>query len=146
MARTKRQSKTEPKSEEEMRKDLYRIAKSASDRVYDLFKGRNISNYPDFTEREDLAEILGKEFGEYVLKESMSSDPKFQKIMDATTLPCPDCQTLCPRAKDPEGKPIEEKITVKTKVGEFPFAGPLFRCAKCRRNFSPLKAHFEAEQ
>jgi len=64
MASKKRQTKSEPKSEEEITKDLYQIAKSASERVSNLFKGRKASNYPDFTEREDLAELIGKEFGE----------------------------------------------------------------------------------
>ena len=37
-------------------------------------------------------------------------------------------------------KILMDEVMLETKVGQIPLSGPIFRCPKCRRNFSPLKA------
>lgn len=131
------------RSEEEIKKELYQIADLAYERMMKIARVQENGHYADFTEREDLAESIGKEFGECFLEAGLIKDKKYQEIMKSDMLPCPKCKKLIPRAKDKDGKLLTEEIMVKTKVGEIPFEGPLFRCATCRRNFSPLKNHLK---
>ncbi len=124
---------------DDVRKELYQFMDGALERVYKKNRVQPDGHYPNFTERESLVASLGREIAELFLEAGFITDPRYQEIMKADILPCPDCKTASPRAVDEEKQALMDEIMLETKVGQIPLSGPLFRCPKCRRNFSPLK-------
>ena len=128
------------KTIDDVRKELLQVMDGALERVYKKNRVQPDGHYPNLTEREDLVASLGREITELFLEAGLLTDPRYQEIMKAETLPCPDCKAVSPRAMDKEGEALMDEVMLETKVGQLPLSGPLFRCPKCRRNFSPLKA------
>lgn len=131
---------------EAMRKELHQLVDAALERVFKQTGVQPDGHYADFTERESLAVSLGKEFGECFLEASLFKDPRCQKILKAETLPCPTCHTPSSRAMGKDGQPLTDEVQIETRTGIMPLSSPTFRCAKCRRNFSPLTAYLTTQR
>jgi hypothetical protein len=127
------------KTIDDVRKELLQLMDGALERVYKKNRVQPDGHYPNFTEREDLVASLGREIAELFLEAGLLTDPRYQEIMKAETLPCPDCKRASKRTVDEKGQPLMDEVMLETKVGQIPLSAPLFRCPKCRRNFSPLK-------
>jgi len=95
-------------------------------------------HFPTLTEREELVVSFGKEMGEYLLEKSILMDPSLIELLRTKECDCPQCHTPSKRKEDAEKKAKEESVMINTAVGKLPFAAPIFRCQKCRRDFSPL--------
>jgi ssDNA-binding Zn-finger/Zn-ribbon topoisomerase 1 len=144
----KRAKKTlvDPRSMDEVRQELHQLIDAVWERVYKKNRVQPDGHYPNFSERESQVALLGREITELLLEGGVLTDPRYQEIMKAETLPCPECKTVSPRAVDEEKQALMDEITLETKVGQIPLSGPLFRCPKCRRNFSPLKTFLGTRQ
>lgn len=132
--------KSKPAGEwEEVRQELHQMVDGVINRISQRTGYQKNGHFPTFDEREELASSLGGEIASYLLEKSLIADPELIKILQAEVCACPKCQTLSKRVKTKKNKGQEETIMVKTKVGQVPVPSPLFRCDKCRRNFSPLE-------
>jgi len=129
---------TSTDSWEEIRSELIQMMDGMLDRIKQKTGRQSNGHFPTFTEREDLVVSLGKEMGEYLLEKSILMDPALIEVLLAKECDCPKCHTPSKRKEDAEKKVKEESVMVNTKVGKLPFAAPIFRCQKCRRDFSPL--------
>lgn len=92
----------------------------------------------DFSEREALAERLGKEIASVLLEENLSQDAWREIVEEAVSWECPRCGKDSPRHKDDDGNEAYEQLELKTKAGMIRADIRLFRCGKCRKIFSPL--------
>lgn len=131
---------------EAIRKELHQLVDAALERVFKQTEVPPGGHFADFTERESLAVSLGKEFGECFLEASLLKDPRCQEILKAETLPCPTCHTPSKRAVDKEGRPLTDERQIETRAGIMPLSSPIFRCAPCRRNFSPLTTYLATQR
>lgn len=125
---------------DDVQQELRQLIDVVWERVYKKNRVQPDGHYPNFTERESLVASLGREITELLLEGGVLTDPRYQEIINAETLPCPDCKTVSPRALDEKKQALMDEVMLETKVGQMPLSGPIFRCPKCRRNFSPLKA------
>lgn len=134
-----KKSLANPRNMDDVRKESHQLLDAILERVFKKNRVQPDGHYPNFTERESQVALLGREITELLLEGGVLTDPRYQEILKAETLPCPECKTVSPRAMDEEKQALMDEITLETKVGQIPLSGPLFCCPKCRRNFSPLK-------
>lgn len=128
---------------ERMRRMLYRKVDEAIERMLGRAE-EGVNPYEqDFTGRESLALAIGKEIGALALELNLAQDPQRKTAEESVLWQCPRCGADSQRAKDDKGRPREEDVVLKTRVGPFPLRLPLFRCARCRKFFSPLPADRE---
>jgi hypothetical protein len=146
MAQKDSQPASSRQNMEAIRKELHQLVDAALERVFKQTGVQPDGHYADFTERESLAASLGKEFGECFLEAGLLKDPRCQEILKAETLPCPTCHIPSPRAVDKDGQPLTDEVQIETRVGTMPLSSPIFRCAKCRRNFSPLTIYLATQR
>jgi len=92
----------------------------------------------DFSEREALAERIGKEVSAMVLEENLLQDAWREIVEEAVSWACPRCGKDCPRHKDDDGNDAYEQLELKTKTGTIRVGIRLFRCGTCRKIFPPL--------
>lgn len=123
---------------DEIRNELHQMLDGMLERVRQKTGHQSDGHFPTLTEREKLVVSLSKEMGEYLLEKSILMDPSLIKVLFAKECDCPKCHAPSKRKEDEEKKEKEESVVVNTAVGKLPFAAPIFRCQKCRRDFSPL--------
>jgi hypothetical protein len=92
----------------------------------------------DFTGRETRAWELSQQVGARLLAANLDRDPAHAALEDSVSHACPRCGTDAPRDPAPPEADGEAHGEMKTRVGKIPLAAVLFRCAKCRKVFSPL--------
>jgi hypothetical protein len=88
-----------------------------------------------FTEREDLACLLGQELAAFLLEEHAASDSQVRPS-DKQPPCCPKCQKPGARAKS--GDPLVER-PLTTRAGEIKLRRQAWRCKKCRIVFFSIR-------
>jgi DNA-directed RNA polymerase subunit RPC12/RpoP len=146
MARKHSEQSVRPTSINDLREQLHQLTVGALERVLKKNRVQPDGHYPNFSEREDLVVSLGREITALLLEGGVLADPRYQEIMKSEKLACPDCGTSSPRALDGKKQALMDEVMLETKAGQIPLSGPLFRCPKCRRNFSPLKTFLGTRQ
>ncbi|MCC6421756.1 MAG: hypothetical protein IT429_26360 [Gemmataceae bacterium] len=94
-----------------------------------MLAGKSEEELVTFTEREDMAVLIGKELAAFLLEENLARD--------AAVEPAKAAATCCPKCGQP-GEPAVRKgeklvdRTVATRAGEVHMRRQRWHCAKCR--------------
>ena len=93
-----------------------------------------------FTQREDLACVLGKELAAFLLEEHVAAD---NQVRPAEKRPpyCPKCQQPGQRVTKSNGKLWERELT--TRAGEIKLQREEWRCKQCRILFFSIRPQTE---
>jgi hypothetical protein len=93
-----------------------------------------------FTEREDLACLLGQELAAFLLEEHAAAD---EQVCPSEKRPpcCPKCKQPGERVTKPSAKLPERELT--TRAGEIKLARQQWRCKKCRIVFFSVRPQAE---
>jgi hypothetical protein len=75
--------------------------------------------------------------GQAVLGTLLESEAWIAAEQETERAACPTCGQMSPRARDPQGQPQDETMTLQTLLGPVPWHAPQFACPSCRRFFSP---------
>src|SRR5580700_2184698 len=94
-----------------------------------MFEGKTEEELVTFTQREDLAVLIGRELGAFLLEEHVATDSAAKPAEAATTC-CPKCSQAGMPAVRP-GEKLEER-TVTTRAGDISMWRQRWCCAKCR--------------
>jgi hypothetical protein len=94
-----------------------------------MLTGKSGEELVTFTEREDMAVLIGKELAAFLLEENVAQDAAAEPA-EASTTCCPKCgqpgePAVC------KGEKLVER-TVTTRVGEVHMRRQRWRCAQCR--------------
>jgi uncharacterized protein with PIN domain len=89
-----------------------------------------------FTEREDLACLLGKELATFLLEEHTAADSQV-RLSEKRPPGCPKCQQPGARVTQPNAKLPERDLT--TRAGEIKLQREQWRCQKCRILFFSVR-------
>jgi hypothetical protein len=92
------------------------------------------------TEREDMACLLSKELGAFLLEEHASTDNQVRPSEKRPPL-CPKCKQAGVRVTKPRDKLPERELT--TRAGEIKLAREQWRCQKCRIVFFSVRSETE---
>jgi hypothetical protein len=104
--------------------------KRRTDAVFErMLAGKSEEELVTFTEREDMAVMVGKELAAFLLEESVARDAAVAPA-DASTTCCPKCGQPGEAAVRKGEKLVERKVT--TRAGEVHMRRQRWRCAKCR--------------
>ena len=94
-----------------------------------MFAGKSEEELVTFTEREDMAVLIGKEMAAFLLEENVARDSAVEPA-EASTTCCPKCgQPGKPAIR--KGEKLVER-TVATRAGKVRMHRQRWRCAKCR--------------
>jgi hypothetical protein len=94
-----------------------------------MLEGKSEEELVTFTEREDMAVLIGKELAAFLLEENVARDAAVAPA-EASTACCPKCgQPGEPAVR--KGEKLVER-TVTTRAGEVQMRRQRWRCAKCR--------------
>ena len=94
-----------------------------------MFEGKSQGELVTFTQREDMAVLIGKELAVFLLEEHLARDSAAQPAEAATTC-CPKCgQPGKPAARKGE-KLVQRKVT--TRAGNVRLRRQRWYCVKCR--------------
>lgn len=94
-----------------------------------------------FTEREDMACLLGKELAAFLLEEHAAADSQVRPSENRPPS-CPKCQQAAQRVSKPHEELAERELT--TRAGEITLRRQQWRCAKCRIVFFSVRPEAEA--
>jgi hypothetical protein len=94
-----------------------------------MFAGKSEEELVTFTEREDMAVLIGKELAAFLLEENVARDSAVAPA-EASTTCCPKCGQPGKRAIRKDEKLVER--TVATRAGEVHMHRQRWRCAMCR--------------
>jgi hypothetical protein len=94
-----------------------------------MFEGKSQEELVTFTQREDMAVLIGKELAAFLLEEHVATDSATQPA-EASTTCCPKCGQPGMGAVRP-GEKLEER-TVTTRAGDVRVRRQRWCCAKCR--------------
>jgi hypothetical protein len=125
------------KDREELRERWLLRAGQAFER---MFGEGNQDQLVTFTEREDVACLLGKELAAFLLEEHAAKDRQvrpFEKQPPA----CPKCQRPGARVTKATAKLAERALT--TRAGEIKLRREQWRCPKCRIVFFSARPQAE---
>ena len=94
-----------------------------------MFGGKSEEELVTFTEREDMAVLIGKELAAFLLEENVARDAAVEPA-EASTTCCPKCG----QPGEPAVRKCEKLVerTVATRAGEVHMRRQRWRCAKCR--------------
>jgi hypothetical protein len=94
-----------------------------------MFAGKSEEELVTFTEREDMAVLVGRELAAFLLEEHVAKDAAVEPA-EASTTCCPKCGQPGERAVLKREKLVERTLT--TRAGEVHMHRQRWRCAKCR--------------
>lgn len=94
-----------------------------------MFAEANQDQLVTFTEREDMACLLGKELAAFLLEEHAAADGQVRPSEKRSPC-CPKCQQPGERVTKRNEKLPERELT--TRVGEIMLRREQWRCKKCR--------------
>jgi hypothetical protein len=94
-----------------------------------MFAGKSEEELVTFTEREDMAVLIGKELAAFLLEENVARDSAVEPA-EASTTCCPKCGQPGKLAIR-RGEKLEAR-TVVTRAGEVRMRRQRWHCAKCR--------------
>jgi hypothetical protein len=105
-----------------------------------MFGEANQDQLITFTEREDMACLLGKELAAFLLEEHAGSD---SQVRPSEKQPprCPKCQQPGGRVTKTNGPLPERELT--TRAGEVKLQREQWRCRKCRIVFFSVRPQAE---
>jgi hypothetical protein len=94
-----------------------------------MFAGKSEEELVTFTEREDMAVLVGTELAAFLLEENVARDSAAEPA-EASTTCCPKCgQPGRPAVR--KGEKLVKR-TVATRAGKVRMQRQRWRCAKCR--------------
>ena len=93
-----------------------------------------------FTEREDMAVLLGEELAAFLLEEHASADRQ-ARPSEKEALGCPKCGKPGARVTKRAEKLPERELT--TRAGKVSLRREKWRCAKCRVHFFSVRPQAE---
>ena len=94
-----------------------------------MFEGKSREELVTFTQREDMAVLIGKELAGFLLEEHVATDRAAQPA-EASSTCCPKCgQAGMPAVR--QGEKLVER-TVTTRAGDVGMQRQRWCCAKCR--------------
>ena len=101
-----------------------------------MFAEANQDQLVTFTEREDMACLLGKELAAFLLEEHVSVE---SQVRESEKQPpgCPKCQKPAERVTKGNEKLPERELT--TRAGEIHLQREQWRCKKCRVVFFSVR-------
>jgi hypothetical protein len=105
-----------------------------------MFGEANQDRLVTLTEREDMACLLSKELGAFLLEEHASADIQVRPSEKRPPL-CPKCQQAGVRVTKPRDQLPERELT--TRAGEIKLAREQWRCQKCRIVFFSVRPEAE---
>jgi hypothetical protein len=105
-----------------------------------MFGETNQDQLITFTEREDLACLLGKELAAFLLEEHAGSDSQVRPS-EKRPPSCPKCQQPGVRVTKANGPLPERELT--TRAGEIKLQREQWRCPKCRIVFFSVRPQAE---
>lgn len=105
-----------------------------------MFAESNQDQLVTFTEREELACLLGKELAAFLLEEHAAAD---HQVRPSEKRPpcCPKCQQPGERVTKSNGKLMERELT--TRAGEIKLRREQWRCKPCRILFFSVRPQTE---
>jgi hypothetical protein len=105
-----------------------------------MFAEANQDQLVTFTEREDMACLLGEELGAFLLQEHAAAD---RQVRPSEQRPpcCPKCQKPGERVTKRKAKLPERELT--TRAGEIKLRREQWRCKKCRVVFFSVRSQAE---
>jgi hypothetical protein len=105
-----------------------------------MFAEANQDQLVTFTEREDMACLLGKELATFLLEEHAAAD---SQVRPSEKRPpgCPKCQQPGERITQPTAKLSERELT--TGAGEIKLQREQWQCKKCRILFFSVRPQAE---
>jgi hypothetical protein len=105
-----------------------------------MFAETNQDQLMTFTEREDLACLLGKELAAFLLEEHVAAD---NQVRPSEKRPpcCPKCKRPGERVTKANGKLLERELT--TRAGEIKLRREQWRCPQCRILFFSVRPQTE---
>ncbi|HZU34566.1 MAG TPA: hypothetical protein VFA18_01585 [Gemmataceae bacterium] len=106
-----------------------------------MFAEANQEQLVTFTEREDLACLLGKELATFLLEQHTSADTQVRPS-DKQPPACPKCQQPAVRAGEAGEDLVPRELT--TRAGEIQLQREQWRCQKCRIVFFSAGPQAEA--
>ena len=105
-----------------------------------MFAEANQDQLVTFTEREDLACLLGKELAVFLLEEHAAADSQVRPSEKRPPC-CPKCKEPAARITKPNEKLAERELT--TRAGEIKLRREQWRCKKCRVVFFSARPQAE---
>lgn len=94
-----------------------------------MFSDANQEQLVTFTEREDMACLLGKELSAFLLEKHLTSDSQVRS-REGQPPTCPKCHQEGERVTKRTGKLPERDLT--SRAGAFKLGREQWRCRKCR--------------
>lgn len=105
-----------------------------------MFAEANQDQLVTFTEREDLACLLGEELAAFLLEEHVAADSQVRPSEKRPPC-CPKCQQPAKRVTKAKEKLPERELT--TDAGEIKLQREQWRCQKCRVVFFSARSQAE---
>ena len=105
-----------------------------------MFAEANQDGLVTFTEREDMACLLGKELATFLLEEHAAADGQVRPSEKQWPC-CPKCQKPGERVTKRNEKLLERDLT--TRAGEIKLGREQWRCPKCRILFFSVRPQIE---
>lgn len=110
-------------------KELQRRWRERTDAAFDkMLAGKSEEELRTLTQRETMAEMIGRELASFLLEENVALDAT-SRPPDGLVACCPKCGQAGQCAVEKEKLPARN---VTTRVGEIQIQRQRWRCAKCR--------------
>jgi hypothetical protein len=106
-----------------------------------MFGEANQEQLVTFTEREDMACLLGEELAGFLLEKHAAAD---HQVRPSEKRPpcCPKCQQPGKQVSKPHAEPLVER-ELTTRAGEIKLQREQWRCPKCRILFFSVRPQAE---
>jgi hypothetical protein len=101
-----------------------------------MFAEANQDQLVTFTEREDLACLLGKELATFLLEQHAGADSQV-RLSENRPPHCPKCQQAAARVTQRNEPLAERELT--TRAGDIKLGREQWRCSKCRILFFSVR-------
>ena len=105
-----------------------------------MFAEANQDQLVTFTEREDMACLLGQELAAFLLEEHAAADSQVRPSEKRPPC-CPKCQRPAQRVTGAKAKLPERDL--RTRAGDIKLGRELWRCPKCRVVFFSVRPQAE---
>src|SRR5579864_7864097 len=105
-----------------------------------MFAETNQDQLVTFTEREDLACLLGKELAAFLLEEHAAADNQVRPFEKRPPC-CPKCKQPGERVTKSNGTLLARELT--TRAGEIKLRREQWRCTQCRILFFSVRSQTE---
>lgn len=110
-------------------KELQQRWRERTDAAFErMFAGKSEEELRTLSQRETMAELIGRELASFLLEEHVATDAT-ARPPDGLAACCPKCGQAGRRAVAEEKLPAR---SVATRVGQIKMCRQRWRCAKCR--------------